>query len=221
MFAASGTPASLAAAARAADVRDRRVLALMAELPRAAFVPARHARDAYRDEPLRITHRQVTTQPSLVAKMVEALHLDGDERVLEIGTGYGYQTALLARLAREVWSVELWPDMTAAALAALTGQGITNARLVVGDGTRGLPERAPFDGIVVSAAFPAVPEPLAQQLGEGGRLVQPIGPGGQEDVVLFAMRGGRLRRLRSLTAARFVPLYGEHGYALQDAPAEP
>jgi protein-L-isoaspartate(D-aspartate) O-methyltransferase len=221
MTAASRTPASLAAAARAAGVRDQRLLAVMAELPRAAFVPARLARDAYRDEPVRITHRQVTTQPSLVATMVEALRLEGDERVLEVGTGYGYQTAMLARLAREVWSVELWSDMTAVAREALTGQGIGNVQLVVGDGTRGLPEQAPFDAIIVSAAFRAVPEPLAGQLCDGGRLVQPIGPGGYEDVVLFAKREQRLRRLRSLTAARFVPLYGEHGYALEEAPAEP
>ena len=220
MSAASRTPASLVAAARAADVRDQRLLTAMAELPRAAFVPPRFVPDAYVDEPVRITHRQVTTQPSLVAKMVEALALAGDERVLEIGTGYGYQTALLARLAREVWSVELWSDMTDMARASLAGQGITNVRLVVGDGTRGLPDQAPFDTIIVSAAFPEVPEPLADQLLDAGRLVQPIGPGGHEDVALFAKGHRGLRRVRSLTAARFVPLYGEHGYAPEDAPAE-
>jgi protein-L-isoaspartate(D-aspartate) O-methyltransferase len=221
MSAASRTPAALVAAARAAHVRDERLLAAMAELPRAAFVPPRFAGDAYVDEPVRITHRQVTTQPSLVAKMIEALKLEGDERVLEIGTGYGYQTALLARLAREVWSIELWPDMTDAARASLAGQGIANVRLVVGDGTKGLPDQAPFGAIIVSAAFPQVPEPLADQLLEGGRLVQPIGPGGHEDVVVFAKGERGLRRLRSLTAARFVPLYGEHGYELEDAPREP
>jgi protein-L-isoaspartate(D-aspartate) O-methyltransferase len=221
MTAAYRTPAALAAAARAAGVRDRRVLAVMSELPRAAFVPPQLVREAYVDEPIRIAHRQVTTQPSLVAKMVEALHLEGGERVLEVGTGYGYQTALLARLARAVWSVELWPDLTAAARPALAGQRIANVTLVVADGTQGLPAHAPFDAIVVSAAFPTVPEPLADQLREGGRLVQPIGPGGNEDVVLFTKLERRLRRLRNLTAARFVPLYGQHAYALEDAPAEP
>jgi protein-L-isoaspartate(D-aspartate) O-methyltransferase len=215
------TPAALAEAARAAGVTDQRVLAVMAELPRAAFVPPPLAGEAYVDEPVRIPHRQVTTQPSLVAKMVEALALHGDERVLEVGTGYGYQTALLARLAGDVWSVELWSDLSAAAHRSLKGRRIVNVHLVVGDGSRGLPERAPFDAIVVSAAFPAVPEPLAAQLAVGGRLVQPIGPGMSEDVVLFRKHAHGLSPARSLTGARFVRLYGEYGYALEDAPAEP
>ena len=214
-------PASLAQAARASGVQDERVLAVMTELPRAAFVPPGLAREAYFDEPVRIPHRQVTTQPSLVARMVEALELKGDERVLEVGTGYGYQTALLARLAGAVSSIELWPDLSDAARAALAAQGVANVHLVVGDGTRGVPERAPFDAIVVSAAFPRVPDPLVEQLVAGGRLVQPIGRGGNEDVVLFRKGERGLTRVRSLTGARFVRLYGEHGYALADAPAEP
>ena len=197
------------------------MLAAVARLPRAVFVPGDLAGDAYLDQPVAISHRQVTTQPSLVAKMVEALGLKGEEKVLEVGTGYGYQTALLAMLAREVWSIELWPDMTDAARAALAKVGIGNVTLLVGDGTLGLPDRAPFDAIVVAAAFPTVPPPLADQLAEGGRLVQPIGPGGREDVRLFEKRGDRLEVRRSVTGAYFVRLYGEHAYPVEQAPAEP
>jgi protein-L-isoaspartate(D-aspartate) O-methyltransferase len=118
------------------------------------FVPTELAASAYLDEPVALSHKQVTTQPSLVAKMVEALALRGHEKVLEVGTGYGYQTALLAMLAREVWSIELWQDMTDAARTALVKIGIGNATLLVGDGTRGLPEQAPLDAIIVTAAFP-------------------------------------------------------------------
>jgi protein-L-isoaspartate(D-aspartate) O-methyltransferase len=218
---ASARPPHLATVARASGVGDERVLAAMAEVPRARFVPRAFAGEAAFDRPVPIAHRQVTTQPSLVARMIEALRLEGHERVLEIGTGRGYQTALLARLAAEVWSVELWADLSAAAGRALAGEGIANVELVVGDGTRGVPERAPFDGIVVAAAFPEVPAPLAGQLRRGGRLVQPIGPGGTENVILFEKEAGGLTPRRILTAARFVPLYGEHGYALERAPAEP
>jgi protein-L-isoaspartate(D-aspartate) O-methyltransferase len=202
-------------------VRDERLLAAMAALPRAAFVPPELVGEAYLDVPVKISHRQVTTQPSLVAKMLEALELRGEENVLEVGTGYGYETALLARLAGEVWSIELWPDMAEAAREVLAAEGITNVRLIVGDGTRGLPAQAPFDAIVVNAAFPEVPGPLAEQLVDGGRLVQPIGPGGAEDVVLFRKDEAGLRPERTLTGAYFVPLYGEHAYALEEAPSEP
>lgn len=179
------SPADLAHAARAVGVRDDRLLAVMARVPRAVFVPAGQVATAYVDEPIRIPHGQVTTQPSLVATMVGALALEGGEKVLEVGTGYGYQTALLANLAREVWSIELWSDMTDAARRALAVLGIANVHLRVGDGTRGVQEQAPFDAIVVTAAFPDVPKPLIDQLAYGGRLVQPIGPGGCEDVIRF------------------------------------
>jgi protein-L-isoaspartate(D-aspartate) O-methyltransferase len=202
-------------------VRDERLLAAMAALPRASFVPPERAAEAHLDVPVKISHRQVTTQPSLVAEMVEALRLHGDEKVLEVGTGYGYQTALLAKLAREVWSIELWPDMADAARKVLDELRFANVHLVVGDGTLGLPPQAPFDAIIVSAAFPAVPEPLARQLLPGGRLVQPIGSGGAEDVVLFVKEGSELEPERNLTGARFVRLYGEHGYPLEEAPAGP
>jgi protein-L-isoaspartate(D-aspartate) O-methyltransferase len=201
---------ALVAAARDAGVRDERVLAAIASVSRADFVPAEGTELADVDVPIPIPHGQVTTQPSLVARMVAALELEGDERVLEIGTGYGWQTALLAELAREVFSVERFPDLAEAARAALTGR--ENAHVLVGDGSQGLPEHSPFDAILVAAAYPLVPDPLAQQLGEGGRLVQPLGPGGAEDVVLFEKRSGDLRRVRSVSGAHFVRLYGRHAF---------
>jgi protein-L-isoaspartate(D-aspartate) O-methyltransferase len=202
---------ALVAAARDAGVRDERVLATIAAVPRAGFVPAEFVGLADFDTPIPIPHAQVTTQPSLAARMVEALSLDREERVLEIGTGYGWQTALLARLAREVFSVERFADIAEAARAALGGR--ENVHVVVGDGSEGLPEQAPFDAILVSAAYPSVPAPLAEQLAEGGRLVQPLGPGGDEDVVLFEKRRGALQRIRSLGGAHFVRLHGRHGFA--------
>src|SRR5881227_3677636 len=128
----------------AAGVRDPPLLQALREVPRSAFVPAALAAQAYLDQPLPIPHGQVTTQPSLVAKMVEALALSGSEQVLEIGTGYGFQTALLARLSGFVWSIERWPDIAAMARDNLARHGVTNVAVVVGDGTAGLPERAPF-----------------------------------------------------------------------------
>jgi protein-L-isoaspartate(D-aspartate) O-methyltransferase len=205
-------PEDLVAAARMAGVRDEHVLEALRNVPRAVFVPAWQIDRAYEDMPLPIAHGQVTTQPSLVAKMVEALALAGSERVLEIGTGYGWQTALLASLADFVWSVERWPDLAEAARANLERCGVRNVEVSVGDGSRGLAGQASFDGILVSAAFPRVPPPLAEQLAPGGRLVQPIGRGGNEDVVLFERRGDRLDAVRSLTLAHFVPLVGRHGF---------
>ncbi len=196
----------------AAGVRDERLIQAFREVPRAAFVPAELADQAYLDRPLPIPHGQVTTQPSLVAKMIEALRLTGSEKVLEVGTGYGFQTALLARLTRFVWSVERWPDIAATARANLERQGIANVEVVVGDGSQGLPEHAPFDAILVAAALPQVPPPLAEQLAEGGRLVQPIGHGGDEEVVLFEKGPKGLRQRGTVTLAHFVRLYGKHGF---------
>jgi protein-L-isoaspartate(D-aspartate) O-methyltransferase len=201
---------ALVAAAREAGVRDKRVLTAIAAVPRAEFVPAQWADQANVDSPIPIPHRQVTTQPSLVARMVEALRLESDECVLEIGTGYGWQTALLARLAREVFSVERFADLAETARTALAGY--QNIHIGVGDGSAGLPEHAPFDAILVAAAYPTVPDPLAEQLSEGGRLVQPLGPGGAEDVVLFEKRGGALHPVRSVSGAHFVRLHGRHAF---------
>lgn len=201
----------LAEVAEAKGIRDARVLQAMRDVSRVGFVPPQHAGNAALDEPVPIGHHQVTTQPSLVAAMVEALELEGDELVLEVGTGYGYQTALLARLARFVWSIEWWPDLAAAARTNLAAAGVHNAAVVTGDGGEGLADEGPFDGIVVSAAFPEVPPPLVEQLAPGGRLVQPIGPGGAEEVIAFQKHDDGLRRLRLVTLARFVPLVGAHG----------
>lgn len=209
----SSGPESLADICRARGVRDERLLDVIGAVPRADFVPLGERDGAYEDRPIRIPGQQVTTQPSLVAQMIEALRLGGDEEVLEVGTGYGWQTALLARLARRVWSVERLPELATEARTALLRAGVGNAEVVVGDGSEGLPERAPFDALVVAAAFPRVPPPLQEQLGDGGRLVQPIGFGGMEEVVLFEKEKGRLEKRDVLTGASFVRLYGEHGFS--------
>jgi protein-L-isoaspartate(D-aspartate) O-methyltransferase len=191
---------------------DLRLLQALREVPRARFVPPDFEGQAYLDEPLPIPHGQVTTQPSLIAKMVEALGLKGSEKVLEIGTGYGFQTALLARLAAFVWSIELWDDIAETARTHLSRQGIANAEVVVGDGSEGLAQQAPFDAIIVSAAFPETPKPLIEQLAPSGRLIQPIGSGGDEAVILFEKREKGLIPRRTVTRAHFVRLYGKHGF---------
>ncbi len=209
-----GSPETLAEVLRAEGVRDERLLAAVRETPRAGFVPAEAAPEAYDDVPLPIGHGQVTTQPSLSARMIEGLGLSGGEHVLEVGTGLGFQTALLARLAGDVVTVELRPDLSERARRNLARHGVGNVELFTGDGTRGVPERAPYDAVLVSAAYPQVPAPLAEQLRAGGRLVQPIGTGGLEEVVLFERVAFGLERRRVLTLARFVRLHGRYGYPL-------
>jgi protein-L-isoaspartate(D-aspartate) O-methyltransferase len=205
-------PEKLVAEARRAGVDDPRVLEAMRGMPRATFVPDDQVRLAYRDEPVQIPHGQVTTQPSLSARMIQALRLAGIEHVLEVGTGYGYQTALLAQLASFVTSIERWPDLAEAARRHLSAQEIENVQVVDGDGTEGWPAAAPYDAILVSAAFPEVPEPLVTQLRIGGRLVQPIGRGGAEQVTLFERGVNGLISREVVSHARFVRLYGRHGY---------
>ncbi|MER7498908.1 protein-L-isoaspartate(D-aspartate) O-methyltransferase [Nonomuraea pusilla] len=209
---ATGSPQTLARDLQREGVRDERLLEAVRTTPRADFVPAQAARLAYDDAPLPIGHGQVTTQPSLTARMIEGLGLRGGERVLEVGTGLGFQTALLARLAAHVVTVELWPDFSERARRSLALHGIANVEAIVGDGGCGAPERGPYDAVLVSAAFPEVPAPLVEQLRVGGRLVQPIGPGGREEVVLFERAPDGLRRREVLTPARFVRLHGRYGY---------
>ena len=205
-------PQDLVAAARAVGVTDPRVLEAIRRTPRAAFVPAAYITRAYDDAPIPIPHQQVTTQPSLSAAMIAALGLTGTEEVFEVGTGYGYQTALLARLAARVVSIDIWPDLAAQARRNLAAQGANNVVVLTGDGTEGALDFAPFDAIVVCAACPRVPSPLAAQLKIGGRLVQPVGPRGAEHVVLYRKEQHGLRRVRIVIAASFVQLHGRHSF---------
>ncbi|WP_354637260.1 protein-L-isoaspartate O-methyltransferase family protein [Kitasatospora camelliae] len=206
------SPEDLVRAVRAAGVRDERLLGAIRAVPRAGFVPAEQAGAANLDRPIPIAHGLVTTQPSLTAIMIEGLALSGDEHVLEVGTGLGFQTVLLAHLAADVVSIEWWPDLVDQARENLDRLGVRNVELLVGDGSGGVPGSAPYDAVLVSAAYPEVPPLLAGQLRIGGRLVQPIGPGGREDVVAFRRTASGLERERVLIPARFVRLYGEYGF---------
>ncbi|MGD2059983.1 MAG: protein-L-isoaspartate(D-aspartate) O-methyltransferase [Acidimicrobiia bacterium] len=206
------TQADLVELIRISGIEEQRLISAFEVVPRAAFVPKHLVGLAYEDQPLPIPHGQVTTQPSLSALMIEALELKPTERVLEIGSGYGFQTALLASLCAHVTSIEIWDDIARVSRDNLEAQGIENVEVLVGDGSLGAPHQAPFDAVLVSAAFTRVPEPLADQLVEGGRIIQPIGPGGDEMVTLFHKRNGRLVEVRGVIPARFVRLIGDKAF---------
>jgi protein-L-isoaspartate(D-aspartate) O-methyltransferase len=205
-------PGQLVRAVAAEGVGDPRVRDAVRAVPRAGFVPLHLVGQAYEDKPLPIPHDQVTTQPSLVARMVEALELAGSERVLEVGVGYGWQTALLAHLCGFVWAVERFADVAETARENLARFGVANAEVVEGDGTEGLSEHAPYDAILVAAAYTSIPRPLEEQLVAGGRLVQPVGPGGREEVVLFEKGPRNLVRLQVVAGASFVKLHGMYAF---------
>lgn len=193
------------------DVQDERVLAAMRRVPRHVFVPEEQRPRAYLDTPLPIGCNQTISQPYIVAYMTQALELRGPERVLEIGTGSGYQTAILAELAADVYSIERWEELSRQAGRVLAQLGYRNIHLRVGDGSLGWPEAAPFDAILVTAAAPEVPMALKEQLAEGGHLVVPVGdPRFQE--LLQLRRCGSLFHRRSLGGCAFVPLIGEQGW---------
>ncbi len=176
---------------------------------RAGFVPPGSRREAYRDRPVGLPAQQTTSQPSLIARMIDALKLRPDMRVLEVGTGYGFQSALLARLAGDVYSIERHADLAEAARRNLEEAGIESVLVVVGDGWKGEPRFAPYDAIVVSAAAPEVPRALADQLAERGRMVIPVDQPRGTDVILFEKRDDALQKVRVITPARFVPLIPE------------
>jgi protein-L-isoaspartate(D-aspartate) O-methyltransferase len=192
-------------------VRDPRVLAAMRVVPRHHFVPAYQQGSAYRDSPLPIGQGQTISQPYIVALMSEMLELKGDERVLEIGTGSGYQAAILAQLAAEVISVERFASLAQEARERLAELEVENVRVEVGDGSLGWPADAPYDAIIVTAASPRVPLPLEEQLAEGGRLIVPAGQRYTQSLVRVRRRGGRLKRETTIGVA-FVPLIGQHGW---------
>jgi protein-L-isoaspartate(D-aspartate) O-methyltransferase len=191
----------------ARGVRDPRVLDALRAVPRHEFVPAEERGHAYRDRPLPIGHGQTISQPYIVAVMTELLELAGDEKVLEIGTGSGYQAAVLSLLAREVYTIEIVPELARRAGADLARLGYSNVQVRQGDGYRGWPEHAPFDAILVTAAPEHVPQPLVDQLAVGGRLVLPVGDVFQ-DLVLVTRDESGVHQER-LLGVRFVPMTGE------------
>ena len=188
----------------ARGVSDPRVLTAMSTVPRHRFVPENLRKNSYDDEPLPIGHGQTISQPYIVAYMTEVLHLTGSERVLEVGTGSGYQTAVLAEVGREVLTVEIVSALSERADRILAELGYANIRFRVGNGADGWPEEAPFDAIMVTAAPAEVPRALKDQLAEGGRMVIPVGRDFQ-DLVLVRRAGDRLAEER-LIGVRFVPL---------------
>jgi len=183
----------------------------METVPRHLFVPSERVPEAYSDEALPVGEGQTISQPYVVAASAEALALEGRERVLEVGAGTGYQAAVLSLLAREVIAVETIPSLTESARERLTRLGYSNVRVEQGDGSEGLAGEAPFDAILVSAAAPAVPQPLIDQLAEGGRLVIPVGLTDRQQLLRIVKEGNRTTE-QKLFPCRFVPLVGRFGW---------
>ena len=196
---------------RRRHITDSRVLECLERVPRHEFVPAEFRNRAYEDVPLPIGEGQTISQPYIVAAMTAALRLQGNERVLEIGTGFGYQAAVLACLAREVFTAEFRPALATEAAERLARLGYANAHVHCGDGTLGLPEFAPYDAILVAAAAPSAPAPLLAQLAEGGRMVVPVGDVESQELQLIE-RSHDTFRTTMLEPCRFVPLLGAYGW---------
>jgi protein-L-isoaspartate(D-aspartate) O-methyltransferase len=192
-------------------IKDERVLDAMRSVPRHIFVPSRYKEQAYEDKPLPSLKGQTISQPYIVALMTELLRLKEKDKVLEIGTGTGYHTAIIARIADFVYSVERIPELVELARSNLNMLGIRNVEIFLRDGTEGLDEYAPYDKIIIEAAVSSIPKPLLEQLKDGGLLVAPIGDRYLQKLAVFKKRGGRVEREDSISCA-FVPLIGKYGF---------
>lgn len=192
------------------DITNARLLAVMRKVPRHEFVPQGIRDRAYDDSPLPIGHGQTISQPYVVAFMTEKLEPKPTDRVLEVGTGSGYQAAVLAELVKEVYTIEIVEPLARRAEADLKRLGCTNVHVRAGDGYQGWPEAAPFDAIMVTCAPEAVPQPLIAQLKDGGRMIIPVGPMGNQQLVLLRKEGERLEK-RAVLPVRFVPMTGAAG----------
>jgi protein-L-isoaspartate(D-aspartate) O-methyltransferase len=193
------------------NVRSADLLAAMLNVPRHLFVPEENRHWAYADSALRIGHGQTISQPYMVASMTDALDLKGGERVLDVGTGSGYQAAILSRLVKEVHTIDIVPELVEGARNLIRKLGYTNIRFHVGDGTLGLPEEAPFDAILIAAAAPKVPLPLLDQLAEEGRLIIPVGSRHMQQIEIWERRNGKLKQTVGERVI-FVPLLGRFGW---------
>jgi protein-L-isoaspartate(D-aspartate) O-methyltransferase len=195
---------------QARGVNDSAVLAAMREVPRHIFVPPRLRSNAYEDHPLPIGHGQTISQPYIVALMTEALGPGRNKKVLEIGTGSGYQAAVLAKVCDTVYSLEIIEPLGRRARDTLAAYGFSNVRVRIGDGYRGWPEHAPYDAIIVTCAPSHIPEPLKSQLAEGGKMVIPVGEQGNQKLVLLTKRKGKITR-KTIISVRFVPMIKKSG----------
>jgi protein-L-isoaspartate(D-aspartate) O-methyltransferase len=192
-------------------ISDKLVLDAMKKVPRHKFLPKELEASAYEDFALPIGEGQTISQPYMVAIMTEKLGLSGGEKVLEIGTGSGYQSAVLAEIAKEVYSIEMVPSLAERSRKLLEGLGYKNITITSGDGTLGLPEKAPFNGIIVTAGAPSIPKTLTDQLADGGKLVIPVGERFIQTLTIVTKRGGRLYIEESIGCV-FVPLVGKYGW---------
>ena len=193
------------------DIKDPDLLEVMGEVRREEFVPGSYQSQAYADGPLPIGMGQTISQPYIVALMTQELRLNPDCEVLEIGTGSGYQTAILSKLAKKVYTIERFAQLSESAQAALGELGVGNVEFYIGDGSCGWPEEKCFDRIMITAAVPKIPEPLVEQLAEGGLMVGPVGGGGVQELIVCEKRHGKIIE-KAICDCRFVKLLGKYGF---------